>query len=311
MEEVIVVQNIGWQAQLEQLYPKSKKDVSTLAQKYLRDILDRSSSPIAVLIWKPSVTDWDWAKALLEIKKMKIQGASRLEIIMRMGELVRNTGHTALVWRSESKEVGYASFWPDLAADDKNASGIFKTFAQDLNSEEKLPDVIKANLSKSSRATLIDRRITGWDIPTLCKDFDRLKANPPVFDLKSRDGAKCCASLVLDLLQKGCQTEWFGHCLKFEVREVARRCREQPWYESIGHVLFSTILLPAATLSDTVRVLSDELKRTELYFRKHSINPNLIDDLVGTDDTLARERAQHVPSVHFIGINVKWIDSRK
>ena len=77
MEEVALVQIPTWHNQLHELYPNENGDVAALAQRYLRDILHGSNSPVVVLVWKPSVNDLEWAKANAEIRLMQVRGFER------------------------------------------------------------------------------------------------------------------------------------------------------------------------------------------------------------------------------------------
>ena len=197
------VKRANWQAQLDQTFPARKtepRDYSAIANRYLQEILRQSSSPVAILIWAPKVSDLQWggllvADRLLEAKQKLNR---RTMQIYALGEKRRNaidqkishTGHVALLWESTDIEngYGYASFWPDPMACNREKVGRFETFIHDLNKEEKLPDLIKANLDRRSGAEFLGRVILEWDTQVLGDAFSNYCASPPIFDLKSRKG---------------------------------------------------------------------------------------------------------------------------
>jgi len=320
MEEIIPLDSMRWREQLPVLYPNDGLDISVLARRYLNDILERSSSPVAVIVWKPSITDLDWACVLYEVKKMKSNGASKLEITQFLGEQVKDVGHASMLWRGPNHEIEYASFRPHALAANGEASGTFRTFVEDINLEEKLPDVVLANLSASSTALFRLREIQDWDLCALHEDFCRLKENPPVFDLKSRKGAMSCSSLVMHLISNSCKTGNTISNLRRMVSEFPLSWKKtQNWKDGIGscffHAFIGALGSPIFALIDGIHQISSVAGDLELYFRTHSVNPNMVYEsfqagstVLGPSVSLCIERREI--RVQFTGLEVSKINEK-
>ncbi len=261
-----------WEVQLQELYPEHPHvGVQALADSYLNEILVRSDSPVAMLVWKPTLADRQWAQVIIQSKLIADVGERRAFLAQHSG----STGHAALLWRREGDRVGYASFWPAPLLAAADAPGQFRTFQQDLAAESRLPDCIRANLNSSVQ--FIGRDVEGWDVQALEARFGAISAAPPQFDMKSRDGGKNCSTMVLDLVEHSCITNSTRTMplLRGLYRDVKR---------SPVKIFFAAVVVPLLPLIEASYQVEGVVKRREHGFRigwntpctYNTINPNYV-----------------------------------
>lgn len=169
----------GWAVQLYKLYP-DELNYPELPQQYLRELLDRSTSPVALLGWK---------------SQFDLEGSSADD---------QSDGiHNALVWKTAKNNIKYLSFQPDKKAQ-KSFPGRLCTFLNDLSAQNRLPDLVAANLSETNHARLCGQKILKWQPSTLTELFKQLQKSPPVFDNQAKKHGKC-AMMIANLLIEACE----------------------------------------------------------------------------------------------------------
>ncbi len=267
MAEAINLEQTRGGRALRDIYPEQPlQDIQALANRFLGEILHRSSSPVAILMWKPDESDLGLAMDRLLDKLFCMRPTGDETDNARK---IRKMGHMAVLWRAEDEGMRYASFRPGL---DESAErvGQWSTFVNDVMIQGDLPNLIKVNLDQQHSVFFCGRRITGWDIPALSAHFARLGANPPVFDLKSRNGARNCSTAALDLLESGCITD--RSCL---LEPICRRSEEGKAIPDAAIAVGSPVILAAEAKFWAGQLVRAGWKQV----RHHCITPNYVNRL--------------------------------
>jgi len=272
-----------WESQLEKLYPE-EPDAESRINSYLKEILARSLSPVAAILWRPK--DGDLAEVICggKVKKYNYKCVDIPE--KRRDCRAKKTGgfgHTALLWRSANGELRHFSFWPQKKVRSGEAPGQFLPFAEDLKNLGQLPDVLLVNLSEKNGVTFGGRLIKTWNVAALDRAVDSLEADPPIFHLKARDGGENCSSSALKVLQQGCITVEAFHSTidlwsQVERSFVSDEVSTGEFVRDLLTVMCATPLLAAFEASD--EILHASYNATQ-HFRSHSITPNLVSSFFG------------------------------
>ncbi len=239
----------GWGRQLQAIAHRDGRPVEQIVQTYLQDLLSNSSSDMAVVVWKPNLSDREWAAVNLQaVYLTKVKRRDAHEVYDLRAQKVGSVGHAALVWKvmegpedNRQEAIRYASFWPTFGAGNGAAPGVFHTFQQDLDYEDKLPDIIMANLNVDSTAKFRGQLIKEWDMAELDQAFHLAQANPPLFDLKSRGAMRSCTGMVFDLLESA-----FGMYASSVLQPACERFSDSSAAGFAAKTLFTMpLLLPA------------------------------------------------------------------